>query len=1036
MTGMQRLVRVSSTGPVVLGSQPDGTPVIPDPTPLTRLHFFDGRLLKGDDLTVEQDAERALAMLIAQSGGPGVAWGLDVDQSGETLIVSAGLAFDPAGRPLLLPSTVQLSIADLLGTGTTATTGESTGSSAFGPCALGLPVQATVDPVASATPYLLTVGWLEGYCGTMDIYGAACEQACVSGTDRPYRIDGVVFRLRPLQLSSPLPSSQSVTMAAEHLRSRIASAYFADERAAAGPALSAASLSSLAWCHGGVEPSGPDVPLAMVVRMGSTTVFVDEWAARRERLQPPARTGFDGRLAMRTRAVWDAQIAQFQCELADRLSQGGLPSTSRRLIDAGIVELPPCGYLPVDQGSDVVSLVTAMMGAGVDLRFVAVPADAVANELEIVTHRDRISLLTGLDGPDAKAPVDILVPDGTSATTTATGQLFRLEASYDRTDQESAPVQFSGTARLAPRGTGFTLSAAALAGVTSQDGARRLVTSLLGAVTSAAPSSVLHRGASGASSAVSLDALRPLLGQVGTYVERIRAGARAAFPSTQFTRDAAKPIAVRAILTVDRNPWTLSDGESAFVHLAADVMTPVTNGSSSSVDLIGQLSVEGGAGTGDAGTRQMRFTGQLSATDNVNPPQLVSVDRSATVSRTGTSSGGPDTYLVAGIEELLRLIQITPGPATVFAQFAQRSDWLRLIADDTVADPNSVPRQNADMALSLLRAARPQDPQFLERGQAATFGQVYGAAAGTTAMTAGRDWVAFRRRPPQPPAVAAPPATVAVYAYPAKDPRDAKLATSHTESGDAPVSWQRVATAEFDATTGALTTAAQVLQDGYRATGAGSQMVFIGYAPSALPSAPSRVAAVLSALAPVVAPGSGSPRPLSKPPSGYVDPRDDGSIFLIAMPKQQTVTPVLQVVGFDRTQDSSQAAQLFKLLLTNTPHRAELAAAIGTVVKDFGTVELVDGTPNEDEVRTVESLIAQNVVSAAPEKSFPVLWVDSDWAGAEPDQAQTLLDLANRIASDAAQDGHVSAQVRQVHGSVGTDPTPAVLIEVYRFLIA
>lgn len=1031
MTRMQRLVRGSLTGPVVLGSQPDGTPVVPDPTPLTRLHFFDGRLLKGDDLTVEQDAERALAMLIAQSGGPGIAWGLDVDQSGETLTVSAGLAFDPQGRPLLLPSTVQLGVADLLGTATTSETGGSTGSSLFGPCALGLPVEATVDPIASATPYLLTVGWLEGYCGTMDIYGASCEQACVSGTDRPYRVDGMVFRLRPVQLTSPLPSSRSVSMAAEHLRSRIASAYFADERAAAGTAISAASLASSAWCHGGAEPSGSEVPLAMVVRMGSTTVFVDEWAARRERLQPPPRVGFDGRLAMRARAVWDAQIAQFQCELADRLAQGGLPSTSRRLVDAGIVELPPCGYLPVDPGSEVVSLVTAMMGDGVDLRFVAVAADAVANELEVVTHRDRISLVTGLDSPEDRPPVDILVPDGTSATTSATGQLFRVEASYDRIDQESAPVQFSGAARLAPRGTGFTLSAAALAGVTSQDGARRLVSSLPGAITKTARSSALHRGATGASTAVSLDALRPLLGEVRNYVDRTRAGERAAFPSAQFARDAAKPIAARAVLTVDRNPWTLGDGESAFVHLAADLMTPVSTGGSSSVDLIGQLSVEGGAGTGDAGTRQLRFTGQLSTTDNVNPPQLVSLDRSATVSRTGTSSGGPDTYLVAGIEELLRLIRLTPEPATVFAQFVQRSDWLRLVADETVADPNSLPRQNADMALSLLRAARPQDPQFLERGQAATFGRVYGAAAGTTAMIAGRDWVAFRRRPPQPPAVVAPPATVAVYAYPAKDSRDAKLAAHNAESGEAPVSWQRVATAEFDATSGAMTTPAQVLQDGWTATGAGEQLVFAGYAPSDLPSAPSRVAAVFSALAPVVQ-GSMPPRPLPQPPAGYVDPRDDGSIFLVAMPKQQTVTPVLQVVGFDRVQDNSQAGELYKLLLLNTPHRAELAAAIGSVVKDFGTIELVDGNPDENGVQTVEELIAENVANADPQESFPVLWVDRDWANAEPDQARTVLDLAERVASDAARDGHVLAQVRQVVGAVGTDPTPAVLVEVYR----
>jgi len=156
-----------SDGPIVLGSSTDGTAIVQSPNPLTRLHFFDGRLLKGDDLTVEQDAERTLAMLIAQSSGSGVAWGLDVDRAGESLAVSAGLAF-VGGRPLLLPSGITLSIADLLGSGSVSTgtgdgTGDTVGTSAFGPCVLGLPVEVTVDPVASSTAYLLTVGWIEGY---------------------------------------------------------------------------------------------------------------------------------------------------------------------------------------------------------------------------------------------------------------------------------------------------------------------------------------------------------------------------------------------------------------------------------------------------------------------------------------------------------------------------------------------------------------------------------------------------------------------------------------------------------------------------------------------------------------------------------------------------------------------------------------------------------------------------------------------------------------------------------------------------------
>jgi hypothetical protein len=246
------------------------------------------------------------------------------------------------------------------------------------------------------------------------------------------------------------------------------------------------------------------------------------------------------------------------------------------------------------------------------------------------------------------------------------------------------------------------------------------------------------------------------------------------------------------------------------------------------------------------------------------------------------------------------------------------------------------------------------------------------------------------------------------------------------------VRWQRVATAEFDAATGALTTGAQVLQDGFQATGAGADIAFIGYAPTDLPSAPSRVAAVLSALAPVAQPKTGAPQGLSSPPAGYVDVRDDGSIFLIAMPVQQKITPVLQVVGFDRIQQSPQTGELFKLLLLDTPHRQQLAAAIGPVVREFGTVDLLDDTPDDNEVQQIEQALADSTTNVDAVDRFPVLWIDRDWLNAEPQQGQTVIALADRIAGDAAQRGPLPAQVRQVIGALGTDPTPAVLIEVYQ----
>jgi hypothetical protein len=1013
-------------GPIVLGSLTDGTAIVPSPNPLTRLHFFDGRLLKGDDLTVEQDAERTLAMLLAQSFGSGVAWGFDVGRTGEALAVSAGLAFDPAGHPLLLPSDITLSISDLLGSGSVATgSGDTTKTSAFGPCVLGLPVEVTVDPVASSTAYLLTVGWIEGYCGTMDVYGAACEAACISGTDRPYRVDGVVFRLRPLQLTSPLPTSASVLLTSTHLRSRIAAAYFADERTEAGVAISAASLASGAWCHGGAAPNGSEVPLALVVRFGTSTGFHDEWVARRERLdEPPARIGFDGRIAMRARAVWDAQVAQFQCQLSDRLGTGGLPSGTQRLIDGGIIEVPPCGYLPVDQGADVVAQVTAMMGAGVDLRFVPVPVDVIPHELETVQHRDRISLLSGLDDPTAKPPVDVLVPDGVAAAGTATGQLFRLDLSLDP-GGKGDPVVFTGTARLSPRGTGFTLSAAGLSGVTSLEAARRFVSGIAAAAASA-DSRVPLKRTSGSAGSPNPDTLRAVAAQMTEFVNKVRSGERAALPSTNFTPDAAKPIAGRAALVVDRDPWSLELDDSAFVHLSIDAMTPVTNGTTASVDIIGELRLDASSGTGTAATRALRFTGQMSVTEGTDPAQLSTVDLATTVQR--SDSGGGQQFLVQGAQDVLQLLRFGGTPFTILAEAGSGSqrDQLQLVADPTVADPNSALRQNADVALRLLRAARPLDSQFYERTQLATFGSI---STGTPAMTSGRDWVAFRRRPPAPPVAAAPPRTVQVWVYAAQDADDAGRNAGLLLSGDGDsVPWQRVAAAAFDATSGALVTDPSVLQSGYTATGAAATLDFIGFGPANMPSGTTRTGVLLAALAPTAQPKPGvSPQQIAKPPAGFVDASTDGSVFLIAVPVP-VETALLQVVVVDLTPNET-TLKLYDLLQQSSPHRAELDAAIGDIATDVGRVGFTDGNPVGSEVQQVSDDAVALMRGMNNMRSLPVFWIDRDWAAQNPELAKQVLDVAGKLAQSIAAARQEQVSLRQVTGGVGTSPTPAVLIE-------
>ena len=88
--------------------------------------------------------------------------------------------------------------------------------------------------VAGRDWWLVTIAHAEALCGEEDVYGKLCEEACVTTTDRPYWLEGVVLRVTPLQLTTPLAQSTAVALDRTHLRSLLASAYFADEARRAG----------------------------------------------------------------------------------------------------------------------------------------------------------------------------------------------------------------------------------------------------------------------------------------------------------------------------------------------------------------------------------------------------------------------------------------------------------------------------------------------------------------------------------------------------------------------------------------------------------------------------------------------------------------------------------------------------------------------------------------------------------------------------------------------------------------------------------
>ncbi len=461
---------------LVLVDERRGVTVIPKISELRRLNWFDGKLLRADDLRIEQEYVRGLVRRANRADGYGVVQGMTCTLAADgRLRVGPGLAIDPGGRSLLLGVDVPLDVQELIDR--TAGTGVRKSPvpgrrDAFADCVEAAP--AGQAPVGGARWYVVTVGWAEGLCGTEEVYGRLCGDACTTATDRPWRIDGLIFRAHPLVPRTALATSSAVALNDAHERSRLASALFADELADGGSLISGDGLRSPVWCAGAApaDPLRDEVPLAVLARAGGTTRFLDLWTVRRERMEPPPRRYWAGRLAMRPWDVFLAQVLQFQCQLTDLLAGGtpgggggdpcadrqraledvfseletriggkdderlqllrkrvvglralsGLtPGARRLLIDGGIVELPPAGYLPVDPAGPptVEEQVRDFMGAGVDLTFCATRHDALARAFEDAQHLDRISLLRGLDDPAAREQVEIIVPDAEVESVTA-----------------------------------------------------------------------------------------------------------------------------------------------------------------------------------------------------------------------------------------------------------------------------------------------------------------------------------------------------------------------------------------------------------------------------------------------------------------------------------------------------------------------------------------------------------------------------------------------------------------------------------------
>lgn len=322
-----------------------GHAVVNKHSPLRRLNYFDGKFIRAPDMILEQQALLNQTRLGNRAGGAGVVDGYDCTLAGgDALQIGAGFAIDPQGKVLLLADGISVGIAELIekstaSPGLTLSAADSFSSERradFDDCVIQTSA-ARVTATDINQLYLITVNHTEAYCGEEDVYGKLCSEACSTSTNRSYIIEGVEIRAVPIDLSQLYKTSSAVALSGAHLRSRVASAYYQQEQQRIASHISGNGLGSSIWCLGAEAAGGNGVPIAILGRNGDTTLFLDAWSARRERMESPPRHYWAYRMAMRPWAVYLAQIFQFQCQLRDCLTSNDPDAPCKKL-----KEFDPC----------------------------------------------------------------------------------------------------------------------------------------------------------------------------------------------------------------------------------------------------------------------------------------------------------------------------------------------------------------------------------------------------------------------------------------------------------------------------------------------------------------------------------------------------------------------------------------------------------------------------------------------------------------------------------------------------------------------
>jgi hypothetical protein len=300
------------------------------------VNFFNGRLLTGDDLRREQEAERARLARLGRAAGEGIAFGLDVAQAvtGSTaerpvVTVEPGLAVARSGLALELPVRTNVSLLR---------DHPPAGAEPGGLFADCQPFAAGTYS-AGAGVYLLTIGPARTSEGLAAVSGLTNDPA---PCNTALSVEAVKFRLIRLALSaSQLTDTQ-------HLRNVIAYRFFGFETLQDfvadpfGPVVREYGL--LDQLRAGVL-TPDEVPLAVMGWTAHDGIrFVDLWSVRRRIARARAIDDWAVFADDRRRSEAEAMFLQFQSQLADLLHE---PNSAQVRATERFTLLPSCGILPL-----------------------------------------------------------------------------------------------------------------------------------------------------------------------------------------------------------------------------------------------------------------------------------------------------------------------------------------------------------------------------------------------------------------------------------------------------------------------------------------------------------------------------------------------------------------------------------------------------------------------------------------------------------------------------------------------------------------